>query len=323
MSSTSHRAPREARALDGWVVGRLAGQAAGQVSGQTSARAAAVSHGVPPELLAVQGGDVALELRNPEGGGPQHDLLGEGPGDQLAQRRDDADRARHEHPPSSRLQVLHQRLGALLDRGVGAERAGELLAGRGEGGSAASVSRTRSVSIQVGCALATVTPRWATSRRSASPNRSSPALAAQYALMPGSTVNAAAELISSTCPRRLEISGSAACAVSIAPMRFTSMVWARACAELVATVVNGAMPAFVTTTSRPPKVSTVRWTAAASASESVTSASTQRCSGPSASATSASRSGSRPTRATRAPRAAALRASSAPMPRAAPVMRTA
>ena len=46
-------------------------------------------------------------------------------------------------------------------------------------GSAASVSRTRSVSIQVGCALATVTPRCATSSRSASPNRSSPALAAQ------------------------------------------------------------------------------------------------------------------------------------------------
>ena len=61
-------------------------------------------------------------------------------------------------------------------------------------GSAASVSRTSSVSIQVGCALATVTPRWATSSRSASPNRSSPALAGQYALMPGRTVNAAAEL---------------------------------------------------------------------------------------------------------------------------------
>ena len=91
---------------------------------------------------------------------------------------------------------------------------------------------------------------------------------------------------------------------------------------LVATVVSGAMPALATTTSSPPKVSTVRETAAFSASGSVTSASTHRCSGPSSSATAASSSGSRPTSATRAPRAAALRASAAPMPRAAPVMRT-
>jgi hypothetical protein len=46
-------------------------------------------------------------------------------------------------------------------------------------GSAAFVSRTMSVSIQVGCALPTVIPRCATSSRSTSPKRSSPAFAAQ------------------------------------------------------------------------------------------------------------------------------------------------
>ena len=45
--------------------------------------------------------------------------------------------------------------------------------------------------------------------------------------MPGSTVNAAAELISSTWPLRAMIAGSAACAVSIEPIRLTSMVRAR------------------------------------------------------------------------------------------------
>ena len=60
-----------------------------------------------------------------------------------------------------------------------------------------------------------------------------------------------------------------------------------------------------------------------SAAASVTSASTHRCSGPSSSATAASSTGSRPTRATRAPRAAHFRASSAPIPRAAPVISTA
>ena len=106
--------------------------------------------------------------------------------------------------------------------------------------------------------------------------------------MPGSTVNAAAELISRTWPLRFAISGSAACAVSIEPIRLTSIVRARACAELVITVVSGAIPALATTMSSPPKVSTVRWTAAFSASGSVTSASTHRCSGPSSSATAAS-----------------------------------
>ena len=100
------------------------------------------------------------------------------------------------------------------------------------------------------------------------------------------------------------------------------MVRASACAEAVDTVVSGAMPALATAMSSPPKVSTVRCTAVFSASASVTSASTHRCSGPSSSASAASRSGSSPTSATRAPRAAALRASSAPMPRAAPVIST-
>jgi hypothetical protein len=135
-------------------------------------------------------------------------------------------------------------------------------------------------------------------------------------------VKAPAELISSTCPFRFAISGSAACAVSMVPIRLTSIVRASACADDVITVVSGAMPALATTTSSPPKVSTVRWTAAFSASGSVTSASTHRCSGPSWSATRASSSGSRPTSATRAPRAAALRASAAPIPRAAPVIST-
>ena len=78
------------------------------------------------------------------------------------------------------LQVLDQRLGT-RPRPRCRRRAGpgSCLRVAAKVGSAASVSRTRSVSIQVGCALATVTPRWATSSRSASPNRSRPAFAAQ------------------------------------------------------------------------------------------------------------------------------------------------
>ena len=45
-----------------------------------------------------------------------------------------ADRTGHEHPAAAGLQVLHERLGALLDRRVGPQRAGQLLAGRREGG---------------------------------------------------------------------------------------------------------------------------------------------------------------------------------------------
>ena len=55
---------------------------------------------------------------------------------------------------------------------------------------------------------------------------------------------------------------------------------------------------------------------------SVTSASNQAASGPQLAATSASSSGSSPTSATRAPSAESLRAHSAPIPRAAPVIRT-
>ena len=51
--------------------------------------------------------------------------------------------------------------------------------------------------------------------------------------MPGSTVNAAAELISRMWPLRFATSGSAACAVSIEPIRLTSMVRARECADAV------------------------------------------------------------------------------------------
>src|SRR3954451_7981969 len=69
--------------------------------------------------------------------------------------------------------------------------------------------------------------------------------------MPGSTVKAAAELTSRMWPRRLAISGSAACAVSIAPIRFTSIVRASARAEAVATVVSGAIPALATNNVQP------------------------------------------------------------------------
>ena len=57
-------------------------------------------------------------------------------------------------------------------------------------------SRTRSVSTQIGCAVPTVTPWWATSSRKASPNASTPAFDAQYAASPGATVNDAADATS-------------------------------------------------------------------------------------------------------------------------------
>src|SRR3954452_10180244 len=81
------------------------------------------------------------------------------------------------------------------------------------------------------------------------------------------------------------------------------------------------MPAFTTTASMPPKRSTVPSTAARVCSRSVTSHSKAAPRSPHAAATRSSSSGSRPTTATFAPLAAARRAVSAPMPRAAPVMK--
>src|SRR3954463_6684082 len=82
------------------------------------------------------------------------------------------------------------------------------------------------------------------------------------------------------------------------------------------------MPAFATTTSMPPVCSAVDSMAVSSAAGSVTSASNHSESGPQSAATVASSSGSSPISATRAPRWAARRAASAPIPRAAPVIRT-
>src|SRR3954451_17983518 len=82
------------------------------------------------------------------------------------------------------------------------------------------------------------------------------------------------------------------------------------------------MPALATTTSIPPACSAVVSIAVSSAARSVTSASNQSESGPQSAATLASSSGSSPISATRAPRCAARRAASAPIPRAAPVIRT-
>src|SRR3954469_16829527 len=82
------------------------------------------------------------------------------------------------------------------------------------------------------------------------------------------------------------------------------------------------MPALATTTSIPPACSAVVSIAVSSAARWVTSASNQSESGPQSAATAASSSGSSPISATRAPRWAARRAASAPIPRAAPVIRT-
>src|SRR3954471_3679518 len=82
------------------------------------------------------------------------------------------------------------------------------------------------------------------------------------------------------------------------------------------------MPALATTTSMPPARSTVVSIADSSAARSVTSASNQSESGPQSAATAWSSPGSSPISDTRAPRCAARRAASAPIPRAAPVIRT-
>ena len=88
------------------------------------------------------------------------------------------------------------------------------------------------------------------------------------------------------------------------------------------TIPAGEMPAFAITTSMPPKRSTVPRTARSSASQSDTSHSNAAAFEPHWAATRSSSSGSSPTSATLAPAAAARRADSAPMPRAAPVIRT-
>src|SRR4051794_23927798 len=83
------------------------------------------------------------------------------------------------------------------------------------------------------------------------------------------------------------------------------------------------MPAFAMRTSIPPSPSTVPLTAASSEAGSVMSASNQTCPSPRSAATASRRSGSSPTSETLAPRAASSRAVASPMPRAAPVTRTA
>src|SRR5215211_8280172 len=100
------------------------------------------------------------------------------------------------------------------------------------------------------------------------------------------------------------------------------MVRSKAAGSVVRTVPTGPMPALTTTASMPPKRSTVPSTARPSASQSVTSASNQAAPAPHCSATRRSSSGSSPTNETPAPREASRRADSAPIPRAAPVIRT-
>ncbi len=82
------------------------------------------------------------------------------------------------------------------------------------------------------------------------------------------------------------------------------------------------MPAFAIPTSIAPKRETVPRTARCSASRSVTSASKAAARSPSVAASSSSSSGSSPTSATFAPAACSRVAIAAPMPRAAPVMKT-
>src|SRR4051812_26893073 len=117
--------------------------------------------------------------------------------------------------------------------------------------------------------------------------------------------------------------GSAADTVRTTPMRLTSIVRTTTSTGLTATVLLLATPALATTTSMPPSADTAPSTAASTAAWSVTSASNQAWPGPSSPASAASRSGSRPTSAIRAPRRASASAVCSPMPRAAPVMRTA
>ena len=139
--------------------------------------------------------------------------------------------------------------------------------------------------------------------------------------MPGPCEAAASDAITSTYPRRSITCGRQARTVRKTPSRLTSMVRSKASGSIERTKPVGATPAFAITTSMPPKRSTTDSTTPARASVSVTSASNAAASGPHCCATRASSSGSSPTRAIRAPRAASWRAVSAPIPRAAPVMR--
>ena len=100
------------------------------------------------------------------------------------------------------------------------------------------------------------------------------------------------------------------------------MIRSQRSGSIVSTAPPEAMPALAMTTSIPPKRSSVPATAASSSSRTVTSVSNQTASFPHAAATFSSSSGSRPTRLSFAPRAARRLAVSAPMPRAAPVIRT-
>ena len=84
-------------------------------------------------------------------------------------------------------------------------------------------------------------------------------------------------------------------------------------------IVRWAMPALATTTSRPPKRSTVSATAAIIAPWSVTSAPIPIARSPIRSAASRASPASRSTTATEAPRTCSWRAVSKPIPRAAPV----
>ncbi len=82
-----------------------------------------------------------------------------------------------------------------------------------------------------------------------------------------------------------------------------------------------ATPALATTTSRPPRRSTAPSTTSCTCTRSVTSHS-HHGAPPHCAATRSSSSGSRPASATRAPRSCSRRAVPAPIPRAAPVIRT-
>ena len=139
--------------------------------------------------------------------------------------------------------------------------------------------------------------------------------------MPGPCAAAASEAITSTYPRRSITCGRHARTVRKTPSRFTSIVRSKADGSIERTNPVVATPAFAITTSIPPKRSTTDSTTPASASVSVTSASNAAASGPHCRATRSSSSGSRPTSAIRAPRAESWRADSAPIPRAAPVIR--
>src|SRR5688572_1741264 len=102
-----------------------------------------------------------------------------------------------------------------------------------------------------------------------------------------------------------------------------SQTRSKSAGSTVATVaVGGRMPALATTASRLPKRSTAAAVTSSIAPASRTSSSHHAARSPSSPASASRRSGSSPARATSSPRATSWRAVSAPMPRAAPVIRT-